>query len=411
MTTSVQIDNLSKCYQLGVTHAHTLREVGRQAYRSLASCLLGRRKAAMPLGESPSTLWALKDLSLQVKQGETLAVIGPNGGGKSTLLKILSRITLPSKGTVEVFGRIASLLEVGTGFHPELTGRENVYLNGTILGMTRSEVNRQFDAIVDFAGVEQFLDTPVKRYSSGMRVRLGFAVAAHLEPDILIVDEVLAVGDQQFQQKCLGKMHQEAQSGRTVLFVSHNMSSVSQLCQQGLVLNKGRTRGVVPVAEAIDQYAASFPSGHRDGLYEASGSQEPAFFSRIVIEQQGETRSTVLDDQPSEIEIALSSVHACPTDRLFVTVCNQYRQHVFSASRLIDHMERRGDQYVIRMQVNEQFLIAGSYSLNASLLTSGNDVREHLAGICGFRVASVAESGLNSFHLQNDLVLGQYQWH
>ena len=410
MTTSVQIDGLSKCYQLGVTHANTLREVGRQAYRSLASMALGRGRIASLAAESQRTLWALKDLTLQVKQGETLAVIGPNGGGKSTLLKILSRITLPSKGTVEVHGRIASLLEVGTGFHPELTGRENVYLNGTILGMTRSEVNRQFDAIVDFSGVEQFLDTPVKRYSSGMRVRLGFAVAAHLEPDILIVDEVLAVGDQQFQQKCLGKMHQEAKSGRTVLFVSHNMSSVSQLCEQGMVLNKGRTAGVVPVAEAIEQYAASFPSGHRDGLYVADPAHEPALFSRLVIEQQGESRSTVLDDQPFEIEIAVRSTDANPTDRLFVTVCNQFRQHVFSASCLVDQMERRGDQHVIRMQVNERFLIAGSYSLDASLLTVGNDVREHLAGICGFRVANVAASELNRFQLQNDLVLGQYQW-
>jgi lipopolysaccharide transport system ATP-binding protein len=185
------------------------------------------------------TLWALRDVSFQVEQGEVLGIIGRNGAGKSTLLKILSRVTAPTSGRVKVKGRIASLLEVGTGFHPELTGRENVYLNGAILGMTREEVTRKFDEIVDFAEVEKFIDTPVKRYSSGMYVRLAFAVAAHLDPEILLVDEVLAVGDAEFQKKCLGKMGDVAKEGRTVLFVSHNMAAVQRLCTKTAWVNRG----------------------------------------------------------------------------------------------------------------------------------------------------------------------------
>ncbi len=185
------------------------------------------------------TIWALKDVSFSVEQGEILGIIGRNGAGKSTLLKILSEVTAPTRGEVKIKGRIASLLEVGTGFHPELTGRENIYLNGAILGMSRQEIRSKFDEIVDFSGVEQFIDTPVKRYSSGMYVRLAFAVAAHLEPEILLVDEVLAVGDAQFQKKCLGKMGDVASEGRTVLFVSHNMIAIQSLCQRTLWLESG----------------------------------------------------------------------------------------------------------------------------------------------------------------------------
>ena len=195
--------------------------------------------------------WALKDVSFEVRQGEVIGIIGRNGAGKSTLLKILSRITEPTEGRVTLSGRVASLLEVGTGFHPELTGRENIFLNGAILGMTRAEIAQKFDEIVAFAGTERFLDTPVKRYSSGMYVRLAFAVAAHLEPEILIVDEVLAVGDAEFQQKCLGKMGEVAHSGRTVLFVSHQLAVVENLCQLGLLLDRGRVVKHGPIRDVI----------------------------------------------------------------------------------------------------------------------------------------------------------------
>ena len=202
-------------------------------------------------------MWALRDVSFDVKHGEVLGVIGRNGSGKSTLLKILSRITRPTMGYATIHGRVSSLLEVGTGFHPELTGRENMYLNGAILGMRKGEINRKFDEIVAFAEIERFLDTPVKRYSSGMFVRLAFAVAAHLEPEILIVDEVLAVGDAEFKKKCLGKMGEVAKEGRTVLFVSHNVSAVQQLCQMGLVLHEGHLIFHGTVGEAIRKYSES----------------------------------------------------------------------------------------------------------------------------------------------------------
>ena len=233
------------------------------------------RKRAMVAGGESEEFWALKDVNFEVKRGEVVGIIGRNGAGKSTLLKILSRITEPSDGRVEIKGRVASLLEVGTGFHPELTGRENIYLNGAILGMTRAEIRRKFDEIVAFAEVERFLDTPVKRYSSGMYVRLAFAVAAHLEPEILIVDEVLAVGDAEFQKKCLGKMKKAAAGqGRTVLFVSHSMSAVSALCHRGIVLHRGRLLFDGLVEDALARYlglrercsarasAADLPSFH-----------------------------------------------------------------------------------------------------------------------------------------------------
>ena len=201
-----------------------------------------------------NTIWALKDVSFEVQQGEVVGIIGRNGAGKSTLLKILSRITDPTEGRVEIHGRVGSLLEVGTGFHPELTGRENIYLNGAILGMKQAEIERKFDEIVAFAEIEKFLDTPVKRYSSGMYVRLAFAVAAHLEPEILLVDEVLAVGDAEFQKKCLGKMGDVAKEGRTVLFVSHNMGAVTTLCKRGILLDTGKISCDEGVSETVKQY-------------------------------------------------------------------------------------------------------------------------------------------------------------
>jgi len=249
---AIRVQNLSKQYKIGVKSHDRLKDL-------LAYSLNGlfRRSSRSSLDSQPSTLdspnpqseirnpksdyiWALKEVSFEVKQGETLGIIGPNGAGKSTLLKILSRITEPTSGRGEIFGRVGSLLEVGTGFDRELTGRENIYLNGAILGMTKREIGRKFDEIVDFSGVEKFIDTPVKRYSSGMYVRLAFAVAAHLEPEILIVDEVLSVGDAAFQKKCLTKMQDVGKRGRTVLFVSHNMSAIARLCERVILLDEGK---------------------------------------------------------------------------------------------------------------------------------------------------------------------------
>jgi len=254
----IRVENLSKKYIIGHQKQErytALRDVISNKAKSVWQGLTGRSKPNFE--ESSEEFWALKDVSFEIKQGDRVGIIGRNGAGKSTLLKILSRITEPTSGKISIKGRVASLLEVGTGFHPELTGRENVYLNGAILGMDRSEIKKKFDEIVAFAEVEKFLDTPVKRYSSGMYVRLAFAVAAHLEPEILIVDEVLAVGDAQFQKKCLGKMEDVGKEGRTVLFVSHNITAIQSLCTLGLLLDKGITQGIQGVDEAIRSYQVS----------------------------------------------------------------------------------------------------------------------------------------------------------
>lgn len=257
--TVISIENVSKSYQLGTIGTGTFKGDLKRWWAKKR----GKEDPFQIINQvdhhnrQGDILWALKDINLQVEQGDALGIIGRNGAGKSTLLKLLSRVTAPTTGEIKVKGRIASLLEVGTGFHPELTGRENIFLNGAILGMSKNEIKRKFDEIVDFSGVERFIDTPVKRYSSGMYVRLAFAVAAHLEPEILIVDEVLAVGDADFQKKCLGKMGDVAHEGRTVLFVSHNLNAIQQLCNHAIVLKTGKVSMIGEVNEAIENYRGS----------------------------------------------------------------------------------------------------------------------------------------------------------
>jgi lipopolysaccharide transport system ATP-binding protein len=260
---AIQTQELGKRYNLGLgTRGYdTLRESLVNAAKGTVGRLTGRREKARW-----QTLWALRDLSLTVRAGEVVGLIGHNGAGKSTLLKILSRIVEPTTGWADVTGRAGSLLEVGTGFHPELTGRENIFLNGAILGMRRAEIRARFDEIVDFADIERFLDTPVKRYSSGMSVRLAFAVAAHLEPEILLVDEVLAVGDAAFQRKSLAKMSEVAKEGRTVIFVSHNLAIIQALCERGVLLERGRSVADGPVGETVDHYLRSLEKGASDDL-------------------------------------------------------------------------------------------------------------------------------------------------
>jgi homopolymeric O-antigen transport system ATP-binding protein len=255
---AITIENLSKRYT--IDHQRANRDGLRHAIEGAIRAPLAWLRSSRPKKLQHVDFWALKDVSLQIKQGEVVGIIGSNGAGKSTLLKILSRITFPTEGRIRIDGRIASLLEVGAGFHQELTGRENIFLNGAILGMTRAEIVRKFDEIVEFSGVEEFLDTPVKRYSSGMYVRLAFAVAAHLEPEILIVDEVLAVGDAAFQKKCLGKMGSFAQSGRTVVFVSHNMEAVRNLCQRCIWMKDGRLHKDGTADEIVEAYFNSLSS-------------------------------------------------------------------------------------------------------------------------------------------------------
>ncbi|WP_295057994.1 polysaccharide ABC transporter ATP-binding protein [uncultured Fibrobacter sp.] len=261
--TAIEFENISKQYRLGLVSTGTL---SHDLNRFWQTKVLRREDPYLKVGEvndrahkgESEYVWALKDINFKVEQGDVVGIIGRNGAGKSTLLKLLSRVTAPTTGTIRARGRIASLLEVGTGFHPEMTGRENIYMNGAIMGMSRAEITRKLDEIVDFSGCERYLDTPVKRYSSGMTVRLGFAIAAHLEPEILVVDEVLAVGDAEFQKKAIGKMQDVSRGeGRTVLFVSHNMGAVKNLCKRGIVLNQGQVAFDGGVEEAINYYTDS----------------------------------------------------------------------------------------------------------------------------------------------------------
>ncbi len=253
---AIKVENLGKSYQIGeLDQFYDLRDAITDAFKFPFRLFSKNGKSGEVNQEN--TIWALKDINFEVKHGEIVGVIGRNGAGKSTLLKILSRITAPTTGTVTLNGRVGSLLEVGTGFHPELTGRENIFLNGSILGMSKKEIERKFDEIVDFAEIEKFLDTPVKRYSSGMYVRLAFAVAAHLEPEILLVDEVLAVGDIAFQKKCLGKMDDVSKEGRTILFVSHNMASITRICNSAVWLNNGEFKLFDDTQTVINEYLNS----------------------------------------------------------------------------------------------------------------------------------------------------------
>ncbi len=295
---AISVEKVSKVYQIGDTSSGSLRETIAGFFSTNDT-------------KRTEDFWALNKVSFQVKRGEAVGVIGKNGAGKSTLLKVLSRITEPTQGRIEIDGRVSSLLEVGTGFHPELTGRENVYLNGTILGMSRAEVKAKFDEIVAFSGVEKFLDTPVKRYSSGMKVRLAFAVAAHLEPEILIIDEVLAVGDADFQKKCLGKMQDVAGEGRTIIFVSHNMGAVKSLCSKAVLLQKGKLTKTGTSEEVVDYYLEN--SVKLQGIYSLPKpalkdfQQQLGYATEIKIEDQhGNPHPMLPLGEPWQIRVKLT---------------------------------------------------------------------------------------------------------
>ena len=296
---AIRAEHLGKQYRIGSPAV---------SYRTLRETLAERFSAPLRrLSGQAETIWALRDVSFDVRQGQVIGIIGRNGAGKSTLLKILSRVTYPTTGGAEIHGRVGSLLEVGTGFHPELTGRENILLNGAILGMKRSEIESKFDEIVDFSEVGQFIDTPVKRYSSGMYLRLAFAVAAHLEPEILVVDEVLAVGDAEFQRKCLGKMSDVAQQGRTVLFVSHNMSAILRLTEECLVIEKGTLALRAPTPQAVDFYLSRGFSDEGQRTWEADevpASAEPFRpLAMRVCSPQGKVTDTLRSVEPVTVEV------------------------------------------------------------------------------------------------------------
>jgi lipopolysaccharide transport system ATP-binding protein len=306
---AIVVHALGKEYQLGTADGllqyELLRDRLVSAANGVAGLLRGRYSRKVPARR----FWALKDVNLEIGRGQVVGVIGRNGAGKSTLLKILSRITRPTEGYADLFGRVGSLLEVGTGFHPELTGRENIYLNGAILGMRRAEIARSYDAIVEFSGVASFLDTPVKRYSSGMYVRLAFAVAAHLETEILLVDEVLAVGDAEFQRKCLGKMQSVVREGRTVVFVSHNMAAVKSLCTRAVWLDRGHVVADGPVDMVVDRYLTNSSPAAHGGRIPADamrvGSGEARFTAVGVSGDDGQTREEVYLGEPLRVDLDL----------------------------------------------------------------------------------------------------------
>ena len=301
---ALRAEGLSKRYRVGRGWTEPKATLGGRVIQAVTAPIRNfrevRRLTRFDQDEGEGVHWALRDVSFEIKHGEVVGVIGRNGAGKSTLLKLLSRITAPTKGRALVRGRVGSLLEVGTGFHPDLTGRENIYLNGAVLGMDRAYVNRRFDEIVDFSGVEKFIDTPVKRYSSGMYLRLAFAVAAHLEAEIMIVDEVLAVGDAQFQKKCIGKMSSVGAEGRTVLFVSHNLTAVRTLCQRALVLRKGELAADLSAAEAVEQYIAEI----RDRLLEATWPDEATAPKNVTTRIRRVALRGADGEEPGEITTA-----------------------------------------------------------------------------------------------------------
>jgi lipopolysaccharide transport system ATP-binding protein len=318
----IKAENLGKSYWIGhQTNGKyvMLRDIIVDKTKGLLSKM---HRPGRHINQNVEEFWALKEVSFEVKQGERIGIVGRNGAGKSTLLKILSRITEPTTGRLAIQGRVASLLEVGTGFHAELSGRENIYLNGAILGMSRQEIKAKFDEIVAFAEVEKFLDTPVKRFSSGMYVRLAFAVAAHLEPEILIVDEVLAVGDAEFQKKCLGKMHEVATEGRTVLFVSHNMAAVQQLCQRGLMLHQGKLIFCGTIADTVRNYIGhvkTLTCTEVEKRKDRKGSQWLKFTKVVIYDSEGNEINRVMSGQDIFVRLYYESAKEMQNALVFVS--------------------------------------------------------------------------------------------
>ncbi len=374
----VQVEGLGKLYQIAHRRpGGSLREAMTQGARGLAQGLR-RWVAGRARRTEQEAFWALRDVSFQLRRGEVLGVIGRNGAGKSTLLKLLSRITEPTTGWLGLRGRLASLLEVGTGFHPELTGRENIYLNGSILGMSRAEIRKKFDEIVEFAGVEQFLDTPVKRYSSGMGTRLAFSVAAHLEPEILIVDEVLAVGDIAFQKKCMGKMESVAKQHRTILFVSHNMSAVRALCTRGILLDRGRMvmdGGSREVADAYVNANTGLSNIAEVGLEDRTARTTGAVrFSDLRFEDEaGVARSTFEEGETIRIVLSYRAYRAVPDLGLVLHLrWDATREAVTSFRAVLARKEvKPGDEATVVLTLPSVPLRPGDYSLYICL---GNQI-------------------------------------
>ena len=412
----IQLENLSKSYRIGRqnevpdTLVGSLKSIAMAPIRNLGQLRKLNTNIKRPQdAEASDILWALKDVSFDVHQGDVVGVIGRNGAGKSTLLKVLSRITEPTSGRGIIRGRVSSLLEVGTGFHPELTGRDNIYMNGTILGMTKKEIDRKFDEIVDFSGVEKFLDTPTKRYSSGMQVRLAFAVAAHLEPEILIVDEVLAVGDASFQAKCMGKMQEVANGGRTVMFVSHNLASVRALCKRGIVMQSGTVQCDASIDEAIACYVGSLQERSGIGVADRTdrgGNGQARLLSADAVGEQ----STIATGAPIEFRFTFQS--GVPEVQCVFTIYDDRGDALlmFTSQRAISTDQIHdpdGKQLVCT--IDELSLLPGDYRLNVAL-KSGDQTLDHLEGAVCFTVESGYMRGRSVGRNAYARIATPYQW-
>ena len=387
---AIQVENLGKRYRIGRANERpdTFVQAGLSWLRApFANYRRLRNLSTFGSEEAGADiLWALKDIAFTVERGEVLGIIGHNGAGKSTLLKILSRITPPTDGRIVLNGRVASLLEVGTGFHPELTGRENIYLNGTVLGMKKSEIDNRFDEIIEFSGVEQFIDTPIKRYSSGMKVRLAFSVAAHLEPEILLIDEVLAVGDVAFQRKSFGKMESVAREGRTVLLVSHNLGAVSNLTERCIVLENGVLTRDGPSADAIEYYVASMSAtGTESGYVDLTtaqrarnrrGGDPPRDLAELrfvqIRDSDAKVTSTVLESTPFTIEVTVSVKKTISMLQLGCSVRQPYvKEPLFTApSRVFDGPLEPGN-YHTSLRIEPSYLREGNYDVELRLFANG----------------------------------------
>jgi lipopolysaccharide transport system ATP-binding protein len=371
---AVRAENLSKLYRIGERDRYfTLRDTIMNFVRRPLARFSDNGNGVSSSSLAESTIWALKDVSFEVKRGEVVGIIGRNGAGKSTLLKILSRITQPTEGEARIYGRVGSLLEVGTGFHPELTGRENIYLNGAILGMKKAEIDRKFDEIVAFAEVEKFIDTPVKHYSSGMYMRLAFSVAAHLESEILIVDEVLAVGDAAFQNKCLGKMGDVAEQGRTILFVSHNDQAVRRLCKRCIWLDEGCVRQFGPTSEVLDAYLRKNNSEvlRAEDLSPDSPSEDPSnplrFLRVAICDSEGKATSLLYGERPYTVEIEYEFTRAIQDVRIGVLFSTGPDVNAFLTtdcdSAATKGQDRLPGRYIGRCEIPAYLLAQGRYRI------------------------------------------------
>ncbi len=398
--TAIRVNNLSKRYRIGKPQN---RSEGRKSLLQTAVAPLRYLTSTLREPDPEEIIWALRDVSFEVQRGEVVGIIGRNGAGKSTLLKILSRITEPTSGRAEIHGRVGSLLEVGTGFHPELTGRENIYLNGAILGMKRREIERKFDEIVAFAEIERFLDTPVKRYSSGMYVRLAFAVAAHLEPEILLVDEVLAVGDMEFQKKCLGKMGDVARGGRTVLFVSHNMAAVKSLCNRAILLNAGQVICEGGVNQVVDAYLGIGTEMFKSGIIPDNAPRIGTGDGRVrrieLLNWAGEPISQLYLGQPFRVVLTLQVAKSIREAVIEVGVSTLDGVRVTS-SFTVDGgqppiMLLKG-WYKVCLDLNT-VLLPRYYMLDVGIHKLNGATVDFVERVVGFAVLNVAENGADRY--------------